>query len=583
MTATEKHNAMVARMLSNLVSIQDRQSSASVRLMTATEEHNAQVARILADLVNSRDRESAALANSRDEESAWETLFPMGKVGLESDLVSFDRNPLSLDIALNVREYGGEIRNAGGYQDVVALPDSTAHTLFAGYWIQGVGAGSRKSIILALSDTTFQQYDGTSWTNIPKTGFLNDGQQRRFTGGWLVGGLTIASTRSVFTHRPGVDTDALPMVFNIGTGETWADLAKNANVFRPYRNFMFAGLVSEHEPAADPPADFQYPTRVRWSDPVEPGDVPKNWVETEGEQLAGSVELAETPGYIVEMIPLRDKLIIYKSDAIYTCEFVGGDFIFDFELLTDKFGLQTWDTVVEHGGKHWVLGNDDIYVTDGNTVVSAIYGKVKERFVAERSPARVLYNFVNFDPFHEEMVFAFTRADQPGAELFPKSALVINVRSGTIWWREWDVQIAHQITTVDVLAQGSTRERLYGIDRVRGYLVEMERTPTRNGMVFWFEIERKGLFWQPGTDWNQIDQVKPGFSGQECSMQLGTQTAPDDAVVWGVDDPFDPESMYKSDIRANGNMIAYRIYGNTEADWKLSSMSFLMQTSGKRE
>lgn len=528
------------------------------------------------------DRQNGAPVNNQDRESAWETLFPMGKIGLESDLVSFDRNPLSLDDATNVREYGGEIRNAGGYEDVVALPDGTAHTLFSGYWIQGVGAGSRKSIILALSDTTFQEYDGTSWTNIPNTGFLPDASSRRYTGGWLVGGLTIASTNSVFTYRPGVDIIAHHMVFNSTTGETWADLAKNANVFRPYRNFMFAGLVSEYEPLAVPPADFQYPTRIRWSDPVEPGDVPKNWVETEGERLAGSVELAETPGYIVDMRPLRDKLIIYKSDAIYTCEYVGGDFIFDFELLTDKFGLQTWDTIVEHSGKHWVMGNDDIYVTDGNTVVSAIYGKVKEKFVAERSPGRVLYNWVNHDPYHEEMVFAFALASQAAPDIWPMAAIVINLRSGSIWWREWDVEIPHQITAVDVRGQGSTRERQYGIDHTRGYLIEMERVPTRNGATVPFVISRQGLNWQPGTDWVQIDRVKPGFIGQSVDVFLGEQSYPDEIPFPGSSGTFDPTSDYKLDLRANGNMIVYTISGNTEADWKLASLSFLLQKSGER-
>jgi len=51
--------------------------------------------------------------------SDWTTLDDLGSVGMESDLMPTSRDPKSLDLAVNVRAQGEELRNAGGYTAIL--------------------------------------------------------------------------------------------------------------------------------------------------------------------------------------------------------------------------------------------------------------------------------------------------------------------------------------------------------------------------------------------------------------------------------------------------------------------------------
>jgi len=47
--------------------------------------------------------------------SDWVDFDNLGTAGVESDLMPVSRDPQSLDLAVNVRAQGEELRNAGGY------------------------------------------------------------------------------------------------------------------------------------------------------------------------------------------------------------------------------------------------------------------------------------------------------------------------------------------------------------------------------------------------------------------------------------------------------------------------------------
>ena len=268
--------------------------------------------------------------------SEWIPIDKLGTQGVEPDLMAVHREPASLDDAVNVRALGPNLANAGGYTEVSngTLPHA-ANTLF-------LAKNVDQRLLITCSKESIYQFTGALWTDI--TGDAVDDTFQpdiRYTGGWLTGALTLANELVVRTYKPGVDSTTQKMHYDpniAGDPGTWEGLGYNAKVFRPFREYMLAGNVHLD--------DATYPSRIMWCNPVEPGQVPDDWVPTDTNR-AGDVDLADTPGSIIDMHPLRDYLMVYKRDSVYLCKWVGGNEVFSFKRVTTAEGLNTKDCLVE--------------------------------------------------------------------------------------------------------------------------------------------------------------------------------------------------------------------------------------------
>lgn len=500
--------------------------------------------------------------------SQWINIDKLGTKGMEPDLMPPHRDPQSLDTATNVRALGPNLANAGGYLVVTdtGVPVD-ANTLFP------ARTDLERSLVIA-GDTSIWQFNGSTWSDI--TGDpVDDGLPNRASGGWLTGALTIANQLVVRTFKPGVDATTQPMVYDgglEGTGETWEELDNQAAVFRPFRSYMLAGNPTW--------AGANYPTRVQWSNPVEPGQVPDDWV-TRDTNRAGDVDLADTPGDVVEMAPLRDAMIIYKQDSIYTCNWIGGNEVFSFRRLTTNKGLHARDAAIEHNGFHWCQGIEDIFLVDGNSTKSLIWGRVKRTWLAERDPEFAQCGFTVLDPVNEEVLFFFVSKNNI-IDNCADMALVLSLNHNNFFFRDYSTRVPHAKVGLDVVDQSSANLVFYGIDKAADRLLDLEAAPDRVGSPVPASIQRTGLFSDPGHDWVQVDQAKLQLSGQAATLTLGDQIAIDAPVTWRQPFTVDPATDYKTDARANGNLVAYKIDISTLTNWQISNLNLLVQKSGER-
>lgn len=80
----------------------------------------------------------------------------------------------------------------------------------------------------------------------------------------------------------------------------------------------------------------------------------------------GEVSLIETPDFITKMLPLRGRLIIYKTDSIFIGQETGYSVVpIAFGLVTKDYGAIAGFSVAAGGGLHFFLGRDNVYAFDG--------------------------------------------------------------------------------------------------------------------------------------------------------------------------------------------------------------------------
>ena len=492
--------------------------------------------------------------------SEWIRLDSLGTGGMNADQVH-GRAMTDFDIAVNVRPQGESLVGAGGYLSVGATPVAFT-TLF-----RGRNPTERINVLAGASHV--YDWDGTHWADRTGAAVADAQPEQRWSGGYLTGSILLANQKAVRTYTPGLDTATQLMGYDALAGTTWEGLGNSARVLRPFREYAMVGapLLS----------GTRYNTRVMWSASVEPGQKPTDWV-ARATNDAGDTDLADTPGSIIDMIPLRDALLIYKADSIYSCQWTGGNSVFSFRRLTTGKGIYSRDSVVEHAGRHWCIGLEDIFSTDGNSIQTLAWGKVKQWWIADRDATKARNNFAAADTLSGEILFFYASRCASGA--WPDKALVLNLQTQQFFVRDYAKAFRHAHETLKLGTEDTSQVWLLGLSDSRVY--DLEGYPTRDNLAIPAYVERTHLAGDTGHDWTQVDQIKLQMIGAAATVKLGTHAAPGADVVWGSPAQCDPAKDYKTDLRANGHQIAYRVEWNTTEDWQLKGMDFLGQKSGER-
>lgn len=166
----------------------------------------------------------------------------------------------------------------------------------------------------------------------------------------------------------------------------------------------------------------EFPNLVKWSAAAEPGTIPNSWTPASSNE-AGSVELSDAPGAVLCAYPLRDTLVIYKRSAMYGATYVGGNSVYSFRKLQSSSGCLTRRSVCDINGKHFVVSDGDILITDGTNRVSVGESRVKDYFFNQLDPDNYLNTFCAYNRAKDEVVIGFPTS---GSE-FANTALVYDI------------------------------------------------------------------------------------------------------------------------------------------------------------
>ena len=197
-------------------------------------------------------------------------------------------------------------------------------------------------------------------------------------------------------------------------------ITTRCNVLRSYRNYLVALDVTK--------SGTRYRQLVKWSSSADPLTAPATWDESDTTTDAGETSLSETNGTNIDCLPLRDINIIYKDDAVYGMQFIGGTFIFRFYQIFSGVGLIAKRCVAAFENYHCFVGNDlDIYVHDGNSIRSIAQDRWRDWLRGNVDGTRYERMFVVANPVTTEIWICVPTGDSE----YPDTALLWNWRKDT--------------------------------------------------------------------------------------------------------------------------------------------------------
>lgn len=216
-------------------------------------------------------------------------------------------------------------------------------------------------VAIPASQTAFSATDGGKWT-----------------GGVLNGILVVNNSVDPPQFWNGTATTKLQRLIGWSAGDTAVSV-------RTFKDFIFA---------LGPTLSGQYyPHNIMWSSSAEPGSLPTSWTASNLNDAGDSPEAAATPGKIVDALPMGEVLVVYKEDARYAVQYIGGNDVFRVMRLPGTDGVFTQNCIVDTPKGHVFATADDIKIHQGGEAQSIADGRVRR------------YIFDNIEPDFKERMF----------------------------------------------------------------------------------------------------------------------------------------------------------------------------------
>lgn len=369
-----------------------------------------------------------------------------------------------------------------------------------------------------------------------------------------------------------------------------------AKSVKGYKNFMVAIGITE--------GGVDYPNTVRWSTEAEPGQLPWTWDVSDLAGLAGANPVDSGAGELVDQLPLAGSNILYSNDSAYLMQFVGGQFVFNFEKIFDK-GILCRDAVAAFENFHFVVGPAELYVHDGNTPRPIAHRRTNRTFYRElgnRDSVRcvanakskeiwVFYSTGSGTAANRALVFnwldnSFTFVSVPNVQcpLFgPRQGDIITWGElGPFTWADltqaWgEFADDDYYPVMYYFSSDGTTHELYEADflntTVDTQAVYLERTG----------IDLDQMLRKPAMQTCLIQKVVPQISGSGVvRITVGGSDTPMGAVEWSDPVLFNVDTDVDVDVRVNARYLAIKVESVDTGFWRLTGWDFDLKLAGMR-
>lgn len=288
------------------------------------------------------------------------TIRGLGAKGLILDQEPYDIPMAALSNGNNIRIDNGKIASATGWQEF-KHPDLTGKVYrHISGWFPQAGYS-----LVAIESGNWYRFIGRDvpGIDVTPTGTVNDG----------VWSSSPVGDSLIITNGADAPWIMNPTDSRFATLPNWPT-STSCRKLKYYNGYLIAtGLIEN---------GVEAPYVVRWSDALIPGQVNPSWDYTVTTNLAGRNELSGNDGPILDLEQLGDQMLIYMRNGVYSMQYIGGTFVFSFRKLFDDDGIINPGAVASFAGGHLVVGNNDIYVTDGTSKRSISDGRVTNHFYA---------------------------------------------------------------------------------------------------------------------------------------------------------------------------------------------------------
>ena len=512
----------------------------------------------------------------------------VASVGVIRDSPPHELPPEAWTLGENVRFEDDSVVQLLGYSQIFGTPG------VAPYFAQFVSTPTGPWWLYA-GLTQGWAYNGATHSNVTRTtdgGVYNAASAAQWQG-TNIGGIPVLNN--------GID---VPQYWPAYSGATpLANLANwpstlRCKVIRAFGVYMMALNLTD--------AGTAKPYDVRWSHPADPGSVPVTWDITDPTHLAGQVSLSDVDsGQIVDGMSLQGKFYVYKENSVWRFRNVGGQFIFDEDAFLETTGLLSprCVAVTGDGQRHFFVGQDNIYVHDGNSAKPLLDKRTRRYLFNNLDVGSYQSSFVFINPVRQEGWFCYP---QTGNTL-PTRALIVNYDTLAVTESDVDFQAAAMGTVqtqdtetwASVSGAWTTDTQPWHVSNRRKLVLskptatkfeQLDLGLTRDGTPFTGLIQRQSLGlvgrnrrtgeWI--TDFEQrkmCHRIWPKMSGAPVNIRLGGQDVPGGPIRWSPLTPFDPNSQKYCDITAEGAALCVEISGSN--GWKLDGYRLDLVTLGR--
>jgi hypothetical protein len=509
----------------------------------------------------------------------------VGSLGLVTDLDRPEVTHAAWNTAHNVRFRRNFAEPVGGYESFFT-PSGEAHYLL------GMAIGTTWWMVYP-ADTdddgeaeAIFAYDGTTETEI--TWASGDYDASYKWNGCVFNGVFILNNYDECPQYWGgnVASDCAGLTYK--STQTWDNYdgsshAYRAKVIRAYRNFLIALGIKENA--------TEYPYLVHWSDPADPGTIPPSWDYSDPTTLSGRVDIADTRGYVVDGLSLRDVFVVYKQDSIWIMSYTGGQFQFRVDKFSHTHGILAQDCVVDIGGAHVVLGDGVVYMHDGQQVTNILDGKEADAFFRGIEQTMLSSCFLVHSREFEEVWICYVPVN--GTQV--TKAHVYNYKTGA--WSTRDIP-ACRFMSLQIYAErqeldswpASGSSYSWDADKSLSWdfqsydpnadtpvavgvdFYAMDEGTSADGTAFTSTLTRTGLRVADGGGQSLVREMYPRLGGQgSVSVTVGSESPLMDIVDWGSPQTFTIGANIKLDLTISGELFAVSFTSAGSERWRLSA------------
>ena len=340
---------------------------------------------------------------SPDREANWQHTFFQGGFSI------IINNGLNAPHYILDTDGNTNINNVPNFQ---ALPGWDSYNVFDDIVVEDVfnAALNERVFDTQRASDTFTNYNlrVVVQTITETTSAVYDTLSSVLMGQTAITGLTLSieDGQIVLTFTEAALPDAAMVTIRF---ESKMEVVTRCGVIRTFGDFLVAGNLTEYVRNEEDPEDTSQGIIrnlsgiVRSSDVAAPGSVPTNWNPfATGVSTADEFILTAT-GVVQDMVELQGNFYIYSNTSISTMRQTGNAQIpLSVSTITESYGAQTTEAVLEYDGKHFVVGSQDIYLFGGHpgTIQSVADQRVRNYF------------FSRLNPIHNERMFCLRYAQR---------------------------------------------------------------------------------------------------------------------------------------------------------------------------
>lgn len=503
----------------------------------------------------------------------------VGQYGVNRDLSTHELPINVWTNANNIRFVDGMAAQVEGYKDLYPSPAVTPlHVLPVD--VLGV-----RTWIYAGINKIYTVINGAVHTNVTRQTASVDVNYNAVRNGWtssVLGGIPILNNNA--------DAPQQWLLTGKFTALTNWPAATFARAMRTYKNSLVALNITK--------AGVNYPYMVKWSHPAEAGTVPSTWDIADATKDAGEFDLSEGYDVIVDGLPLRDSLIIYKQSSIWRMDYTGGVFVYRFQKIVGNQGMMARNCAVEVNGQHFVFSNSDCIVHDGQTAVSIIDKQTRKDLFAQIDAVRADQCFVFIDYNYNEVFACYPVLGSTTCT----RALVWNFIDKTVSFRDlptlnhaaigpvddtaartWDTAIGTWDSRVSPWdASSASLNRTLSVmasDATKLYLLDGDATNA--GVAITSFLERKGLSLGEPENQKLIRGIRPRIYGSgTIYVSIGYGNTPYAEPTYNAPVLFNIGTTVSVDSMCTGRYMSVKFSSGSSNDWRLDSYDIDVQKSG---